>query len=210
MNSGICAIILAAGLSKRMGQPKQLMTLDGTYLIEKVIRNVIIENFDTIVVVIGHQSDEIKKLISLKDPRLVWVENKNYLSGQSSSLREGLKVAIENHSAAMVFLGDVPFIKSSTVKRVWQTGIEIQENVSHSFLLQPTYQKIPGHPVFIGRISTQILDHFEGDKSLKWLKKAIKYHQTLPIDDRGIVFDIDTPAAYTSALKFIKETKLFK
>jgi molybdenum cofactor cytidylyltransferase len=122
MNTSICAVILAAGTSSRMGQPKQLLELKGRLLLEHVIQTASAANFSEIITVIGCEADKIQKSILIEDSRFRWVFNEDYLSGQGSSLKAGILNAEDHHSGIMVFLGDLPFIKESTIQSIYQSG----------------------------------------------------------------------------------------
>src|SRR2546423_1587659 len=87
-NSGISAIILAAGMSRRMGTRKQLLKVGETTLLGQVLENVRRSRADDIVVVLGHAADDIRQ--HLPTDGVTVVVNPNYQEGMGSSLRTGL------------------------------------------------------------------------------------------------------------------------
>ncbi|KAB2334844.1 nucleotidyltransferase family protein [Cytobacillus depressus] len=204
MNPSICAIILAAGSSTRMGQPKQLLPLKGRPLLEHVIRTAASANFSEIITVIGCEADNIQKAILIDDPRFRWVVNEDYLSGQGSSLKAGFINVADHHSGVMVFLGDLPFIVQSTVQSIFQLGKDMLKEYEKSFVIQPKYKGISGHPVFFGHQDKNIFMKLQGDRGAKVIMNQISCRQSIPVEDSGILFDIDTPEAYNKAVSLNK------
>ncbi|WNS74946.1 nucleotidyltransferase family protein [Bacillus sp. DTU_2020_1000418_1_SI_GHA_SEK_038] len=199
MNPSICAIILAAGTSSRMGQPKQLLELKGRPLLEHVIRSASTANFSEIITVIGCEADKIQKTISIKDPRFRWVVNKDYLSGQGSSLKTGIAKAGSQHSGVMVFLGDLPFISQSTVQTIFQIGKDMLKNQDESFVIRPEFNGMTGHPVFFGHLDRNLFMQIQGDQGAKAIISKISTRQSISVEDSGILFDVDTPEVYEKA-----------
>ncbi|WP_066291028.1 nucleotidyltransferase family protein [Bacillus sp. FJAT-29937] len=200
INPSICAVILAAGTSSRMGRPKQLLELNGLPLLEHVIRAALSGNFSEIITVIGCEADKIQKAISIEDPRFRWVINEDYLSGQGSSFKTGILNAGDTHSGVMVFLGDLPFISESTVQSIYQTGKGMFKVQHESFVIQPEYSGITGHPVFFGHPDRNLFMEIQGDRGAKAIMNKIPHRKSITVDDRGILFDIDTPEAYEEAI----------
>lgn len=190
----ICAVILAAGMSSRMGEAKQLVSLHGRYLLEHVIRLALQEGFAQVLTVIGHEADRIQRSIQIEDTRLRWVINPMYRLGQSTSFTLGIRKALEAHSSAMVFLGDQPFVKSQTVHEVWSHGNQRMQDVQQPFVLQPAYREKPGHPVFFGNVNSALFENLAGDQGAKSIIATMHRRILLPVDDPGIHFDIDTQA----------------
>ncbi|MEH7122360.1 nucleotidyltransferase family protein [Bacillus sp. JJ1773] len=199
-NPSVCAVILAAGTSSRMGQPKQLLELNGLPLLEHVIRVALSADFSEIITVIGCEAAKIQKSISIEDPRFRWIFNEDYLSGQGSSLKTGIINAGDCHSGVMVFLGDLPFIAESTVQSIYQFGKDMLNKQQESFVIQPEYHGITGHPVFFGHPNRNIFMELQGDRGAKAIMNKIPHRQSISMDDRGILFDIDTPESYDKAI----------
>lgn len=199
MNPSICAIILAAGTSSRMGQPKQLLELKGRPLLEHVIRTALTANFSEIITVIGCQAEKIQKIITIEDPRFRWVVNEDYLSGQGSSLKKGIANAGDQHSGVMVFLGDLPYISQSTVQAIFQSGNDTLKRQDESFVIRPEFNGMTGHPVFFGHLDRNLFMQIQGDHGAKAIINKIPNRQSISVEDSGILFDIDTPEAYEKA-----------
>ncbi len=201
MTPSICAIILAAGTSSRMGKPKQLLLLNERPLLEHVIQRVLAAPFSDVVAVIGNEAEQIQKEISVEDKRFQWLVNENYLSGQSSSLQAGISHVGQQHDGIMIFLGDLPFISDATIQRIMNAGMISLKDYKDSFIIQPSYHGETGHPVFFGSLNRDLIMQIKGDTGAKAIMKNISYRKLLEVEDEGILFDIDTPEIYEKAKK---------
>jgi molybdenum cofactor cytidylyltransferase len=199
-NKDICAVILAAGSSTRMGTAKQLLQLDGKYMLEHVIRNVVAQTFTKVMVVIGHKADEIRKRISIPSSHCSWIINNKYHLGQSTSFKAALEHMDSSFRSAMFFLGDQPFIKAETIKTVLEEGRHKDKSMTNPFVIRPFYEHQPGHPVYWGNVKALDSSMLSGDEGGKRLLDLVeKYY--LNVNDPNILFDIDTPADFKKALK---------
>ena len=79
MTSLISVIILAAGESKRMGKPKQLMPLGRTAILEQTVDNCLNSKVNEVIVVLGHRSEEVIRIIAARPVKLAI--NPNYQRG---------------------------------------------------------------------------------------------------------------------------------
>lgn len=196
----VCAVIIAAGTSSRMGQLKQLLPLGDKYLLEHVINKVLKYNFSTIYTVIGSRAEEIKSNINIKDSRFQWIINDDYQNGQSTSIKKALQCIKKDYKHVMIFLGDLPFIKLSTIDTLYKEGETLLCSCLETFILRPAVKEKQGHPVFIGNISNEMLKHLEGDSGFKNLQYLFSYKKFVEVNDAGIHFDIDTKEQYQEAV----------
>ena len=109
----ISAIVLAAGMSSRMGQPKPVLRIAGQPLLERVVATVRRSRVDEIVVVLGHEADRVRREVALDGATVV--VNEAYAEGMSSSIRAGLRAVDPRAQGYVVVLGDQPFVSSSTL-----------------------------------------------------------------------------------------------
>ncbi|MFC0471113.1 nucleotidyltransferase family protein [Halalkalibacter kiskunsagensis] len=198
-NKDICAVILAAGTSTRMGTAKQLLPFKQMYLLEYVIKHVLAQSFEQVFVVIGHNADEIMEHISLPSSRCRWIINDKYQLGQSTSFTIAMKTIEPTFSQAMLFLGDQPFIKPKTIQSVFEEGNGKEKRLTCPFVIRPFYENKPGHPLYWGNIKKLDISTLSGDKGGRGLLSSVKKHH-LPVNDPNILVDIDTPADYQKAL----------
>jgi molybdenum cofactor cytidylyltransferase len=201
METGVFAVILAAGTSSRMGEPKQLLDWGGMPMLERVIRKTLTFPFPEVVAVVGHRAKEIRRLIKIEDDRFRWVVNRDYAAGQSTSLLAGLASGEGRYHSAMVFLGDQPLIAEETIRWILESGLQQLRNLREHepMVVRPCFRSIPGHPVFLGNVQLMNWAGLKGDWGAKEVLRTVRHRTVLPVDDPGVVLDIDTPQAYESA-----------
>jgi molybdenum cofactor cytidylyltransferase len=203
----IFALVLAAGESSRMGEPKQFLTYGGASFLTRAIEGFIRAGVDDIVVVCGYKFESMKEHILgsrysiaagelLK--RLTIVENPDYSKGQLSSIKAGLeafgrKKAIDFYKGFMIQLIDRPLVRYDTFKQLKE---RFAADDACAILL-PSYEMKRGHPAcFSSKFIGGILG-LGGGESLKTIlaenEKDIRY---LEVDDAGIITNVDTPLEY--------------
>ncbi|WP_416148665.1 nucleotidyltransferase family protein [Salipaludibacillus sp. HK11] len=192
------ALILAAGTSSRMGEAKQLIQLEGQYILERVINQVMRHPFKRVIIILGYCAEEIKGAISIHSDRVEWIYNPNFLKGQSTSLLAGLSAVPESISAATVFLGDQPFIDEATISSIISIGKNQLKQVNDSFVIRPFYKGTPGHPVYWGNIHCLPMSDLSGDRGGVQLMKYAKQH-SYQVDDPFVFVDVDTPSDLADA-----------
>jgi molybdenum cofactor cytidylyltransferase len=111
-------IILAAGGSTRLGSPKQLLRYDGQTLIRRAVTAAVGSNCDRVVVVIGSRAEDMKR--ELEGLPVSIVENPEWQSGMSSSIRAGLSEIISD-DAVLIMLCDQPFVTADVLDNLIDT-----------------------------------------------------------------------------------------
>jgi xanthine dehydrogenase accessory factor len=183
----ISALVLAAGTSSRMGEPKPLVRLEGTPMLGRVLRSLADSHVEETVVVLGSESDRIRSEVSLDGTRVV--ENLSYRDGMSSSLRAGVAALSPDAQAFFVVLGDAPFVRPST----YDALIAARERTGAKIVL-PTFDGIRGNPVLIDRALSAEVDALTGDRGCRALRlQHPEETAEVPVDDPGVVIDLDTP-----------------
>jgi molybdenum cofactor cytidylyltransferase len=190
----VAGLLLAAGASTRMGQPKQLLRVGEETLLDRILAEVLGSDLDLTVLVLGHQAREIEQSLrtDLHHPKLKIVENKNYLDGISSSIIRGLSEVEDVFDHVMIILADMPLINSSLINLLLHEYL-----ASH---LQLGAIKLIGrrsHPVIIGRQFYDELRPLKGDVGARdlFLKFADQVCLVEPEQDYDDV-DIDTFEEY--------------
>ena len=190
----ISAILLAAGESKRMGKPKQLMPWHQGTILERAIDNLLESAVNEVVVVVGYQAEEVVKVIATR-PVAVAV-NPDYEQGMSTSIAAGLRLIDNSAGAVMLALGDQPLIDSRTINRL------LDEFHNHDKgIALPAYQGRRGHPVIFAIKYKAELLKLTGDAGGR---QIIKDHPDdileMAVDSAGVITDIDTGDDYRSHL----------
>ncbi|MFD6207719.1 MULTISPECIES: NTP transferase domain-containing protein [unclassified Peribacillus] len=194
-NIRISAVILASGMSKRMGTTKQLLMFQGVPLLEYTIRKLLFFPFIKIYAIIGHNSNEIMNLIDIKDQRFEWIFNNMYQEGQSAALQKAIRT-IEDVDGMMVFLADQPLILDETIRQVFNEAATRMKKQEPKCVVQPSFSGKKGHPVFFSSTLFPFFKMLQGDEGGKRIINHSRNHHIIPVGDPGILFDIDTPEDY--------------
>jgi len=193
----IVAVILSAGESSRMGQPKALLPIDGQTFIEKIVGALARTRVGQIIVVLGHDAEMLKR--RLEHLAVAFLVNADYKSGQLSSLQTAVRRLQSDRECdgMLVHLVDHPYISSTLV----DVMIE-QFYVAKKLIVVPRCQGKRGHPVIFSRALFAELLNAPLDQGAKAVVNAHR-DETLEIetDDPGIAVDIDTPELYRQHVK---------
>jgi len=191
----IAALVLAAGVSSRMGRPKQTLLLDGVPMLQRVLETFRRSHVGRIVVVLGANEDEVRKLVKFAGELVI--VNPRFAEGMSSSLRIGLKRVGREADAVIIALGDQPFVLPGTIDKL----VEAYEN-SRARIVIPTYHGRRGNPVLFDKNAFSRIARIRGDVGAKSvvLKNAADVLE-VEVTDRGILVDIDTSSDLRSELQ---------
>ena len=187
------AIILAAGLSSRMGEPKVLLPWGDKTIIEHIIEQLTISRVDHIVVVTGHMAQEVKSIVKPLGVKVV--HNRSYKSGEMlSSLKAGLKAMPDHIAAAMIVLGDQPRIQPKVIYQVLSAYAEGTHDI-----VAPSYKMRRGHPILIGRKYWGELLNLPRNGAPRDVINAhndqIHY---IKVNTDSVLKDVDTPEDYAN------------
>lgn len=188
----ISAIVLAAGESKRMGRPKQMLAWQGKTLLRHVLESLINSNAEEIILVLGYEAEAIRK--SLTEFQIKIVINPDYKQGMASSLRQGLLAMDPRSEAFLVLLADQPGIGPEIMNRMIR---EFQQANPKRGIVRPVYQGLRGHPVLIGVQYLQEALQLQGDMGARRiLMNHPKDIIEIEVDQDVVLADIDTPEEY--------------
>ncbi len=186
----IVGIILAAGLSKRMGVVKSLLPWGESFLLDRVIVNAYQSELAGLIVVLGHEAETISKKVDFKDSKVII--NPDYSTGQSSSLRVGLDGVPADVDGALFLLGDQPFVGSKIINSL----IRAFQKQSSSLII-PTCQGKRGNPVLAHRRVFKMIQGITGDTGPRVLFNSLKEQiQEVEVFDPAIHLDVDTIEDY--------------
>jgi CTP:molybdopterin cytidylyltransferase MocA len=185
-------IVLAAGSSSRMGQPKALLEIAGETFLERAAGILSEGGCDTVVVVLakGEGSRRAGELARASGARPV--ENPLENAEQIDSLRVGLEALPAEVEAAIALPVDHVLASSDTVAALIRTF-----RSSGGPIVRPVYRDRPGHPVLFSR---EVWSEFV-DPGLECGARGVVHRHAeeirdVPLDDRGVIVDVDTPADY--------------
>jgi molybdenum cofactor cytidylyltransferase len=194
----IPAVVLAAGMSTRMGRPKALLPLTDTdTFLSRIVRTFLEAGVDDVVVVLGHEADAVAVSLLTTGVAARLVINDAYRTGQFSSVLRGLN-AIDRPgvSAMLLTLVDVPLVSASTVRAVVERYAQ-----THVPIVRPVRGNEHGHPVLIDRslfAPLRAADPAGGAKPI--VRAHVSGAGDVVVDDEGAFLDIDTPEEYREAI----------
>lgn len=189
------AVILAAGASTRMGEPKQLLRLDGRTLLRRTVDTVLASPAWPVVVVLGAHAEAIRPEVA-QLPVLV-VDNPDWAEGLASSIRAGLRV-IDSFSlsleAALLVLCDQPGLSADTLTRL--AG---EHHRTGRSMVAARYDDHPGPPALFARRHFHELLELHGAGGARPLF-ARHADALATVDFPELAADLDTPADYQACL----------
>ena len=194
-NRNVAAIILAAGRSTRMGGPNKLLAeLNGKPLVRMVTEQVLAAKAQGVIVVTGHQADEVRK--ALRGLEVAFVHTPDFAEGLASSVKAGIAAVPENADAAVICLGDMPLISAHLVDRL----IEAFRPDGGNLIAVPVSDGRRGNPVLWSRRFFNELMSLDGDIGARHLiAKHSEAVAEVPVEGSGAFLDIDTPQALEAA-----------
>ncbi len=152
----VAGVILAAGESRRLGTPKQLLPLDGKPVLGHVFESAARTSLSPLVVVLGHAAEEIQARVDFSTTTVVI--NPAYADGQSTSLKAAVHALPPNVDAVLFLLGDQPRVDPRVIELL------IAANRNHpAMFVQPRYPEGRGNPVLIARALFPELLKLSGD-----------------------------------------------
>ncbi len=186
----IAAVVLAAGLSSRMGQPKQIMHWGSRPMVRQVCETLIASDVNEIVVVTGYARGEVEEALIGCAARSVF--NPYFEDGDMMrSFQIGLK-AVPNSEAALFVLGDQPQMQVAVVKKV-MTSWEKEK----AKIVAPSFQRRRGHPVlFAHEIWSDVFKAPRGTSPRDFLRAHADWIHYVEVDADTILRDVDTMDDY--------------
>lgn len=193
----IVAVVLSAGESSRMGQPKALLPIDGQTFIERIVGALRDGAIERMVVVLGFNASELRGKIAHLPVEVV--VNADYKQGQLSSLQTAIRYLESDKDCIgmMVHLVDHPYVEPRLVREMLG-----RFDQSKNLIVVPRHHGKRGHPVIFSRKLFQELLDAPMDQGAKAVVNAHRA-ETLEIDTEevGITLDIDTPELYRKHVK---------
>ena len=190
------AILLAAGESSRMGRLKALLPWRGDTLIGCQISSLLQAGADQVIVVLGHQRDELLPLLEGQE-KVVSVFNPDYQQGKTTSIKAGLRCLDDSRFQTLVLLNVDQPRSPETI-----STLLVSHESSNSLITIPAYQGKGGHPIiFDGSLLPELLKIEEASQGIR---AVVENHQErmqrVEVDDQEVLWDLNTPEQYQEAL----------
>ena len=189
----ISAIVLAAGRSTRMGRNKLILPLDGKPVLQRVLDALKHSKVDETVVVLGGGADEVRRSVDLEGTKVV--VNRRYSEGMSASIKAGLARMDRSADAAIIVLGDQPFLSAAVVDSLIKAFL-----TEGAPVVLPVYMGKRRNPVLFARSVFPEIMRIRGDRGAK---SVVESHGDnileVKVEDAGVAMDVDTPSDYERA-----------
>ena len=179
----IAGIVLAAGESKRMGRPKQLIDLGGRTMLQWVVDAAIESALDQVYVVIGCEADRVKA--SLAGWQVEFVLNEGYREGLGSSVRVGMAALPAGATAAMFLLADQPGVTAELIDTLLARSISTN-------IVAPLASGRRANPIVFGSHWFAELARCSGDSGGRTIVE-VHPEALLLVETDADLRDVDTP-----------------
>ncbi len=183
----IKAILLAAGQSKRIKtENKLLKNYKKKPLISYVINSLIKSKVNKIIIVIGYESEKLKKKIT-KNKKINFIKNYKYSNGISSSIKVGLKKISKKDKGFIIVQSDMPFIKSSILNKIYNSILK-KKYLVHVL----KYKKKLGNPIGFDISTLNKFKKIKGDLGAKHMVKKLRNSSNfIEVSSKKIFKDFD-------------------
>ena len=165
----IKGILLAAGQSRRLKNENKLIKIfKNRPLIHHALNSVQNSKIKKLIIVLGYQFKEVKKKIK-KNKKIIFVHNKNYKNGMSSSIKSGLKKISKKDKGFIILQSDMPFVKTSDINKIYNSIIR-KKYLVHAL----KYKNRIGNPI---GFDISILNKFkkiQGNIGAKYMVQRLK------------------------------------
>jgi molybdenum cofactor cytidylyltransferase len=216
----VAGIILAAGESRRFGQPKQLLDWNGQPFVRAVAQTALEAGLSPVIVVTGANAEQIELVV--KDLDVTVIRNEEWKSGQASSIKEGIKAFVspppslrdtspksrefgggwEGVGAAIFLLADQPQVNPSILRALAEKHAEGLYPI-----VAPMVMDRRANPVLFDRVTFPDLLLLEGDVGGRAIFHRHRVEYLAWHDDR-LLLDVDTPEMYQRLISDERSTTL--
>ncbi|RUT69508.1 nucleotidyltransferase family protein [Flavobacterium cupreum] len=196
----IAIVLLAAGSSKRMGQPKQLLPWNDSTLLGHAIKSILSTGASKLFLVLGAHNDQIREKVDLSG--ITVLINENWQQGLGSSVAFATKELNEKYTdieAVLFLLADQPFIESIHLDKIMQLHFRQKESI-----ILTRNEEYRGVPVLFPRKFFPELLVLANDEGAKKVIASHKEH-VMEVVTGNDPTDIDTFDTYIKLLQLTKE-----
>jgi molybdenum cofactor cytidylyltransferase len=190
-------IVLAAGASARMGEPKALLRFDGETCLSLVLRACREGGAARPIVVLGHDAEPIRS--ALEPDVVACVNAAHRTSGPAGSLRVGLDRLPADAGAILLFPVDFPLVTGREIAALIQRWRAARPRGAR--IVIPSHEMRRGHPALFDREMLPILAALDPDAPLHEVARAhAAAVEHVVMEEPWVLMDMDTPADYRRCL----------
>ncbi|HTY78977.1 MAG TPA: nucleotidyltransferase family protein [Candidatus Bathyarchaeia archaeon] len=183
------AIVLAAGLSRRMGRPKLLLTLEGRPVIRHTVERMLAAGLSDVIVVVGPEHEAIRQALEGLPVRLA--VNPTPEAGQASSVRRGIQAVSPLATVALIALGDQPWVSADVIHRLLAALAAPGKRIA-----APRYADGLGNPVLFAADVFPELLALTGDRGARAVVEKDASRLAVVDVAQAMPRDLDTPEDY--------------
>lgn len=195
----VTGVVLAAGGSSRLGQPKQLLAYRGKPLLQTALDVSAAAGFDQRIVAVGGSADDVRAAVEFADAEIV--VNDEFATGCSSSIAKALTAVDGRADGIVLLLGDQPDVSPDAITR-------LISRAAHDTLGVCRYSDGRGHPFWLGRAAFGELVSLHGDKGVWKVLESGRFPVfEVPVDG-PVPLDVDTWEDYQALLAQAEEAGL--
>jgi molybdenum cofactor cytidylyltransferase len=194
-------VVLAAGRSTRMGEPKARLEIGGRSFLERAVHALRDAGCRYVVAVLSGDDDWSERLADVSGAAVVL--NEDTSSEQHDSIRLGLAALPEDSAAALVLPVDFPLIRTDTIRL-----LIAQFQKGDATVVRPVHGGTPGHPTLFARALYGELARVDLPEGARTVIATQESHvRDVAVDDAGVTIDIDTPEDYAHHVKHRSSTE---
>ena len=183
----IKAILLAAGQSKRLkSENKLIKKFKSTSLINHILKSLLKSKVNKIIIVLGYQKQKLKKII-IRNKKILFIKNKNFKNGISSSIKSGLKKISKKDKGFIIVQSDMPFIKAPDINKIYNS-IKKGKYLVHAL----RFKNKVGNPIGFDISVINKFKKIKGDVGAKFLVKRLRKNTNfIKVSSNKIFKDLD-------------------
>jgi molybdenum cofactor cytidylyltransferase len=182
----VAGVVLAAGLSTRMGRNKMLLQIGGRSLVRRAVETALAAQLDPVLVVLGHERERVEA--EVQGLQCAPVHNPEYAEGMNTSLRAGIRALPSDVAGAVVMLGDMPLVGVAMLRALVDTFRRAKPP-----LLLSTYDGVVAPPILYGRA---LFDELRALHAEACGKSIVNAHRAEAIElswPKEALTDLDAP-----------------
>jgi molybdenum cofactor cytidylyltransferase len=190
-------IVLAAGLSRRMGaENKLLLSFQGQTILETTVSNILEAEIGEVIVVVGHEAEYVKKVLNNRFSDLKIVENPDFELGMTTSIKAGIRAAQENTEGYMICLSDMLLIEPNEYQFLANQFLDFYKQ-NKKVIVQPIFEEKRGNPVIFSRFyQKDILETTDTEGCRSVVQKYKNHVKLIEMTTNHILQDVDFKEDY--------------
>ena len=193
---GLSLIVLAAGLSRRMGlENKLLLPLGGQTILGVTVDHALSAGLGEVIVVVGHESEDVRRALVGKELVRV-VENERFDLGMTTSIQAGVLASSLSCRGYMICLSDMPFIVEEEYRALGEAFLRFYV-LDERVILIPAFGGERGNPVVFSSFYREVIlghDNMEGCRGILQVNKG--HVRVFEMGSGSVLWDIDSREDY--------------